>query len=167
MCFFNDQQPILGSVSLYCIFKMSYKEFMKWGKTNTRLFRSVLPPTIWGFFHVFTKKIMFLKCFDLCQLIDKNMDLSKVLMCISFIMHESECLSICLKAICISFSVYYLFIFHPFICYHLVFCFLISWVSLAIRKIGLPLYWVANIFSFLFILMVNTFCLNNFFFHFI
>lgn len=81
------------------------------------------------------------------SLLDKNMDLSVVLIYISFIMSEIECPSIYLQAICISFSGYYSFISLPaFLLWVLVFCLLIPRSSSYIRKIGLYLWIELQIF---------------------
>lgn len=141
---------------------MSYKNIFKRRKSVTqRLFWSVLPPAIWDFFHPLTK-IMFSSVLIFANLIDKNMDLSVVLICISFIMSEIECLSICLRAICISFLVYYVFIFYLLSVFE--FWSFVYWFLGAYHVIGKLVFvnGLSDIFS-QFILMVNTFYLNNFF----
>lgn len=140
---------------------MSYKNIFKRRKSVTqRLFWSILPPAIWDFFHLFTK-IMFSNVLIFSNLIDKNMDLSGFNLhffyykwdWVSFHMLESH--------LYFFFSVLQVYLLSTFLFWVLVFCLLIPGSSSCNRKIGH--YELTFRYFSQFILMVNTFYLNNFF----
>lgn len=109
--FKNDQQPIPGWVSLvFYIFKMSYKDFNKWEKLIQGCF-DLYSHQQWDIFHICTE-IIFSYLLTFANLTDKNMDLSVVLICISFIVSETECFHMLESHLCFLFTV--LLTFNPF-----------------------------------------------------
>lgn len=125
---------------------MSYKNILKRRKSVTQVVLICTPTSNMRLLPSLHQDYV-LKCFDLCQSNGIKTWISVVLICISFITSETECLSICLRASCISLSVYYMFIFYPlsfFGSWSFVY-----WFQGPLHIIGklVSVNWLSNIFS--------------------